>query len=180
MDISGNKNKVVRYRIRVKKKLIQYKGGKCQRCGYDKDCPPAYDFHHRDPKEKSFQISGQSIGFERLKKEADKCDLLCRNCHAEVHDELWTVKRQELLNSSRIKVKGITYSCKYCNCNFQPKRKNQKFCSYNCSHKNTRKCPNKPSFQEIQTMLQTMTWADIGIKYGVSHNAVRKWYKSGK
>ena len=40
----------------LKHKLIQYKGGKCQKCGYDK-CEGALQFHHRDPKEKEFTLS---------------------------------------------------------------------------------------------------------------------------
>ena len=81
--------KVGKYRRRVKQKLFDYKGGKCKKCGYDEDVPDAYAFHHRDPDEKEFTLSqhgGRSL--ERLKKEVDKCDLLCVRCHAEVHHEL--------------------------------------------------------------------------------------------
>ncbi|KKL48936.1 hypothetical protein LCGC14_2320510, partial [marine sediment metagenome] len=74
------------WRIRVKQKLIEYKGSRCQRCGYDKKIPSVYDFHHRDPRKKDFGIGSYKVlNFEKLKKEADKCDLLCKNCHAGVH-----------------------------------------------------------------------------------------------
>jgi len=36
----------------VKRKLIEYLGSCCQRCGYDKPINAAYAFHHRDPKQK--------------------------------------------------------------------------------------------------------------------------------
>ena len=36
-----------------KKKAIEYKGGKCSSCGYNK-CPDVLEFHHRDPKQKEF------------------------------------------------------------------------------------------------------------------------------
>lgn len=80
--------KVTNWRRRTKWKLVLYKGGKCQRCGYDKAIPAVYDFHHRDSSEKEFGLAkeGRCRGFETLKKEVDKCDLLCKNCHAEVHD----------------------------------------------------------------------------------------------
>ncbi len=72
----------------LKHKLVTYKGGKCERCGYDK-CEAALQFHHIDPTEKDFSIShinlGQEFNLEKLYKEVDKCILLCANCHAEEH-----------------------------------------------------------------------------------------------
>ena len=43
------------------------------------------EFHHLDPNEKDFTISGKSWAFERLKKEVDKCILVCNRCHTEIH-----------------------------------------------------------------------------------------------
>lgn len=77
---------VTLYRKRVKIKLVAYKGGKCQICNYNK-CIEALQFHHKDPNKKEFQISGMSLGFERLKIEVDKCDLVCANCHIELHNK---------------------------------------------------------------------------------------------
>lgn len=73
-------------RFERKAKAIEYKGGKCQVCGYDR-CHRAMDFHHLNPKEKGFTISGNHcISWNRVKKELDKCVLLCNRCHAELHD----------------------------------------------------------------------------------------------
>jgi len=77
-------NRVVTWRTRVKQKLVEYKGGKCEICGYNK-CINCLSFHHLDPKEKDFQISGTTLSFERQKNEVDKCQLLCHNCHGEIH-----------------------------------------------------------------------------------------------
>src|ERR1700759_604722 len=64
---------------------IEYKGGKCIVCGYTK-CRGALDFHHLDPNEKEFIISKAGLmKKEKAIKELDKCVLLCKNCHAEVH-----------------------------------------------------------------------------------------------
>lgn len=52
-----NYDHVKEYRRRTKQELVNYKGGKCQVCGYDK-CNDALDFHHLDPTEKDFSISG--------------------------------------------------------------------------------------------------------------------------
>lgn len=78
---------VINWRKRTKIKLIEYKGGKCECCGYSK-CIEALEFHHLDPSKKDFQISGTSKSFETLKNEADKCILVCANCHREIHANL--------------------------------------------------------------------------------------------
>ncbi len=69
----------------IKRKLVKYKGGKCQKCGYDR-CIAALDFHHRDPSIKEFSLSRSQKSFAKQKIEADKCDLLCKICHAELHN----------------------------------------------------------------------------------------------
>lgn len=75
---------VVSWRKRTKVKLVEYKGGKCECCGYSK-CVEALEFHHLDPSKKDFQISGTSKSFDILKSEVDKCILVCANCHREIH-----------------------------------------------------------------------------------------------
>ena len=76
-------------RQKVKELLTEYKGGKCEICGYDK-CIAALEFHHINSDEKEFGIatSGSTKKLELLKKEADKCLLLCCNCHRELHWKL--------------------------------------------------------------------------------------------
>lgn len=76
---------VINWKKEAKRKLVEYKGGKCQVCNYNK-CLRALDFHHLDPSKKDFSISSNSLSFEAMKLEADKCALLCANCHREVHD----------------------------------------------------------------------------------------------
>lgn len=78
---------VINWKKRKKLKLIKYKGGKCQKCGYDK-CEEALEFHHLDPTKKDFNVSKHSFSFETMKKEVDKCILVCANCHREIHYEL--------------------------------------------------------------------------------------------
>ena len=76
---------VSKRRRTIKALAIDYKGGKCQICGYDK-YQGALDLHHKDRKQKEFSISdnGHSRSWERVKKELDKCMLVCANCHREV------------------------------------------------------------------------------------------------
>lgn len=73
----------------LKIKAIEYLGGKCKKCGYD-GISAVFDFHHRDPAEKDFSWGNKrTSNWENLQKELDKCDLLCANCHREIHDEIW-------------------------------------------------------------------------------------------
>lgn len=80
--------RIAEQRRKLKKQAIEYKGGSCQKCGYNK-CPGALTFHHLDPNEKEFGISagGVTRSFEKIKTELDKCILVCQNCHAEIHYE---------------------------------------------------------------------------------------------
>lgn len=91
-----NSQNVVEWRRRVKIKLVEYKGDKCELCGYNK-CITSLDFHHKDPKEKDFSVSGRTLSFEKLKNEVDKCILVCRNCHGEIHYNIEEEKRLERL-----------------------------------------------------------------------------------
>lgn len=69
--------------------LIKYAGGECKKCSYNK-CIRALEFHHLDPNEKDFGISKcLTKSISSLKEEVDKCILVCSNCHAEIHQELF-------------------------------------------------------------------------------------------
>lgn len=84
------KSRMQSYRVGVKQKCIEYKGGKCHICGYDK-CKAALSFHHLDSSQKDYTISGGTKSFENLKSELDKCILVCSNCHQEIHSGLHTL-----------------------------------------------------------------------------------------
>lgn len=64
---------------------VAYKGGKCSICGYDKFAG-ALDLHHTDPKTKEFGIGekGYTRSWAAVQREADKCVLVCANCHREL------------------------------------------------------------------------------------------------
>jgi hypothetical protein len=62
---------VTEWRRRTKQKLIEHMGGKCVCCGYDK-CQRALQFHHKDPNNKDFQISGTNKIICSLKRRSGK------------------------------------------------------------------------------------------------------------
>ena len=60
----------------------------CKICGYNKSSSSLH-FHHRDPSTKIdavARLSNWSYGLDTIKEEMDKCDLLCANCHGELHE----------------------------------------------------------------------------------------------
>lgn len=79
---------VQKRRDKLKLKAIQYKGGCCIKCGYKKYVG-ALEFHHISG-EKDFGISakGYTRSWEKVKKELDKCILVCSNCHKEIHGNI--------------------------------------------------------------------------------------------
>jgi 5-methylcytosine-specific restriction endonuclease McrA len=80
---------VKKRRRKIRQMAIEYLGGRCGRCGYHR-CDEALEFHNRDSSKKDFGISsrGYTRSWKRVRKELDKCILLCANCHREVHADL--------------------------------------------------------------------------------------------
>lgn len=64
---------------------IAYKGGKCERCGYDKYYG-ALEFHHLDPLQKDCDWNKmRKKKWQDVLAELDKCICVCSNCHREIH-----------------------------------------------------------------------------------------------
>ena len=96
-----NKYYVNKRRKTLKQKAVEYMGGKCIICSYNK-CLRALTFHHLDPTKKDFNIAskGYTRSWNRIKEELDKCILVCSNCHAEIHEGL-------LIPSQVLKKEGV-------------------------------------------------------------------------
>jgi hypothetical protein len=102
---SKQENKIKKYkssinrRKKIKEQGVNYLGGKCSICGYDK-CIEALEFHHKVSSTKDKEMCRGNgldtrMSFNKLKEELDKCTLLCSNCHREVHYE----QRQQNIDS---------------------------------------------------------------------------------
>ena len=85
-DYLNNKNKYTESRKLNREKhkiwLADYKKTlSCETCG--ENHPACLDFHHIDPslKEDSINRIKQRYSLEYLKKEIEKCKVLCSNCH---------------------------------------------------------------------------------------------------
>lgn len=78
-------------------RLKELAGGVCIRCGYGKNYS-CLDFHHRDPSQKKFNLmaAGMSVRkWDECVEESGKCDLLCRNCHSDLH---WPHNRKDAID----------------------------------------------------------------------------------
>lgn len=152
-SVMCNSCRANRRRWMKKLKCIEYLGGKCSKCEYSK-CPEALDFHHRDPSTKKFTISGNATcSWETLVSELDKCDLVCANCHREVH---WEEKSHKLYFNDYIPTIKIKKS------NLKKER------------------PVKISWPSTDDMIKEIvntSFFQYARKIGVSDNAIRKHLK---
>ena len=72
----------------LKEKCLNYLGGKkCKRCSDSHWHIACYDFHHKKgvKEENISKMIDRGEQFDKIKKELDKCAVLCKNCHAEIH-----------------------------------------------------------------------------------------------
>ena len=200
-----NYESVSKKRKNYKKELVEYKGGECEICGYNK-CIEALDFHHKDPTQKDFNISKSKIcNIETLKKEVDKCILVCANCHREIHYKIRLEKekkKQEEKEKNKIKFynehnyihktndsfnyinlediindinNGLTKKEIYKKNHISSKTLN-KFLEKNNILYNKKKNVIPPK-DVLISLLKSKNFVEIGKLYDVSDNAVRKWCK---
>ena len=77
------KDRRLRRKREVQNLIDIAKQGKRCKCGATTNLT----FHHRNPDKKSFCISVKyTMSLKNMQAEIDKCDLLCRDCHDEVHE----------------------------------------------------------------------------------------------
>lgn len=166
---------------KAKLKAIYYKGGECQICGYKKSLR-ALQFHHLDPNQKDFGISGGTKSFERMKPELDKCILVCANCHSEIHDGITQIPENismiakedfpEELQDSKFSsrtvstTKNYKHICPVCNTPFKAV-KGKIYCSKECRDK-ARNLPTKEEllnkYNELGSWKRTEAFYKIGLK----------------
>ena len=73
--------------LKRRAQILKEAGNRCMSCGYNKNSA-ALTFHHRDNQTKRFALDTRSCSnrsMEKLKIEVAKCDILCHNCHMELH-----------------------------------------------------------------------------------------------
>jgi hypothetical protein len=167
---------VQKRRDKLKENAVKYKGGKCQneKCGYNKYIG-ALDFHHLDPNKKDFGVSakGYTYSWENVKKELDKCIMLCSNCHREVHGGYLDISNLSTdVNFEVIDKKDYTNYCCDCGVVIDRKAKRCKKC-YNLLQRKV----NRPPYEQLRIDIEATSYLAVGRKYGVSDTTIRKWLK---
>lgn len=108
-----------RHRRRQKAELIEARGGRCGDCGYSL-CAAALEFHHRDPAAKEFGVGTFNGSCARILAEAEKCDLVCANCHRLRHaardrasaDHATVQTRREKKERAIASMGGVCFGCR--------------------------------------------------------------------
>ena len=173
------------YRRRRKENLIKVCGNKCAICGYDK-LPAALEFHHINPEEKKYGIASEGTcrDLETDLQEVQKCILVCANCHREIHYNLISLEevqskkyfdndfanflRQDKINKTTKK----EYFCSECGKKISGDGVTG-LCP-ECQHKKAR-IVERPNRAELKKLIRTTPFVQIGKKFNVSDNAIRKW-----
>lgn len=94
-----------------KLKLVRMKGGKCNFCEYNNE--QLLQFHHIDPTTKLFNIGRCDCRMSKMIEEADKCILVCANCHVLLHCKT-TVKndQHQKMKTAFLEYLGARSCCK--------------------------------------------------------------------
>lgn len=181
--MSKSSDAVKRWRWNTKTRLVEGMGGKCVICNYSK-CNAALEFHHIDPTQKEFGIGaarGSIINWNKLVEEVKKCVILCANCHREIHEGIIELPKErptflkEYEEYQAIRAESRFDTCSVCG---ERKRKYLIACSPECSAVKRRKIKERPSKEQLVEELKITSYVQIGKKYGVSDNTIRKWLKA--
>lgn len=180
--------RVKSFRQRQKENIIYVMGGKCACCGYNK-CNTALELHHLDPSEKDFTFSkNTNRAWQTVIQELPKTIMVCANCHREIHANLIDSstlqssfdeqKAQEVSQKVEVSKKGFHF-CKVCGKKVTSKAYYCPEC-YHESRKKKRETTGfiRPTREQLKVDIRTMSMTDVGRKYGITDNAVRKWCDS--
>ena len=182
-----NSNDYVKQKERALKRkleLIEYKGGKCEMCGYNKNIA-ALEFHHLDKSTKRFQLDSRHLSntnMNEIKKESDKCILLCSNCHRELHNKelnkdnisnllIELNKETETRNKQLYEEKKYTI-CPICGIKFNPS-KGKIYCSEDC-RKKANGMDLYPSKEEVYKKYNDLkSWQKVADYYSLTRKIIQ-------
>lgn len=146
----SNRVKIKSGELKIKLLKEGLKENKCEICGITEwqGKPIVCQLHHIDG-------NNQNNNLENLQ-------ILCPNCHSQTENYC-----------GKANVNKTKYYCKDCG---KEINKGSVYCTI-CSHKHTRKVEDRPSKEELlQDFKELKSFVKIGTKYGVSDNAIRKWF----
>ena len=101
--------------------------------------------------------------------------IVCPNCAATLETHC----------GRKTRIEREPRECLHCGRSFVPSRAGRRYCSRDCGvHSKGSRNPkpetrkvDRPSYEELNADLASMSFVAVGRKYGVSDNAVRKWLR---
>ena len=169
-----------RWRYKARQWITKYAGGQCQCCGYNIYIGNLAFHHVHSKKDSVCYLINKTASWDRIIEEADKCVLVCHNCHGEIHAALrvcpeinYEQRKTTLITilTEKPVQKTQTHSCI---CGKQI-RQNRKYCSQQCHH-NASQCVKWP--QNLPELVQQSSKSAIATLLGVSDKAVAKRLKN--
>lgn len=167
--------------LKRKAEYILSRGGKCEICGYNKNIT-ALEFHHKNPKEKKFQIDVRKFAncnLDTLTEELNKCMILCANCHRELHHP--NLKIDEILKLEYVKNERKSFNkeykgtiCPVCGTKFK-KVTGKIFCSKECRQR-SKEYPTKIEVEFQYSLLKS--WQKVAEYFGLTRKIIQKIRKS--
>jgi 5-methylcytosine-specific restriction endonuclease McrA len=141
--------------LRIKLIKQGVKDKKCEICGLDywMNKPIPLELHHIDE--------------NRFNNKLENLQILCSNCHMQVHNYSNTTK---LHKKTKVKIT----SKNYCNCGNEIKTTSKE--CIKCSKEKQRKC-ERPTYEKLLEEINEFGYRKTGKKYEVSDNTIRKWVK---
>ena len=186
MSYSSNNSKYVANCIkRRKKNLKKVFHSQCCLCGFD-SFSEALEFHHVNPEEKSFSISGSNAATKSLEKQLEemhKCILVCANCHRGIHYGYLKVPNnykefydEDVANELREELKRIvSHRDHYCQrCGKVISGKGKLSLCPDCAHL-VQRTVDRPDREELKRLIRITPFTQLGAQYGVTDNTIRKW-----
>lgn len=164
---------------RRKLKLLDTFGGRCEICGYDKNIA-SLEFHHKDPTQKEFKLDARKLAntkWENILIEAKKCQLLCSNCHRELHNP----EMESNLIRDKLEIishKEPQHSSKFCPICGKQIPSYKTYCSKPCKLQgldNRYKAKNYPSKDEITRKYQELkSWEKVAHFYNLTRKILQR------
>jgi hypothetical protein len=160
--------------------LISLRGGKCEKCGYNHNLA-AFDFHHRDPSTKKFQLDQRTLSNNSMKvilEEFEKCDVLCANCHREHHSPNLSIDKvldfmksfDENKNDIILIKDKKEYKCEDCSVVISKWGKKCKSCFHLSRRKTIR-----PDLEVLKEKVESLGYSKTSKEFGVSDKTIKKW-----
>jgi transposase-like protein len=165
--------------LKRKLHLIDLRGGCCEKCGYQENLA-ALDFHHKDPKEKENQLDMRKLSnstMDWILLEFEKCDVLCSNCHREVHSPDLKIENVRLVtenNENILKVRKVNKpKCLDCGQDIDYGTKRCKVC-----YAKSRRIVERPEENILNEEVKNFGYSWTARKYGVSDKTIKKWIRA--